>query len=241
MNKARPFQNAAQAAKALRALASPQKAAILQRFFKTGPGEYGEGDQFIGVTVPAARRVAATFSGLSQRDVSRLARSPVHEERLLGLLIWMRQFSRADPKGRKLIYDLYVRHMPWINNWDLVDISCRDIIGGWLASRSREPLHRWARSKRLWDRRVAIVSTWPFIRDGDVQETLHLALVLLHDKEDLIHKAVGWMLRELGKRDERALRAFLDRHAASMPRTMLRYAIERFPPAQRRRWMGLAP
>ncbi|MCE5269300.1 MAG: DNA alkylation repair protein [Planctomycetaceae bacterium] len=221
----------------LRALGNPKDAAFLSRFFKTGPGDYGEGDLFIGVRVPVTRRVAAEFKTLPLDEVQRLLHSEIHEERLASLLILAMQV-KANEKIRKRIYDLYIANTRYVNNWDLVDLSAPSLVGEYLATRSRRPLYRLARSRWLWDRRISILATLHFIRLGDFTDTLAIAELLLGDHEDLIHKAVGWMLREVGKRNATILEDFLDRHSKVMPRTMLRYAIERLPEAQRRRYLA---
>lgn len=213
----------------LRGHASREDAAVLVRFFKTGPGEYGEGDRFLGVRAPATRRVAREFRELPLPAVQELLESPWHEERLLALLIMIEQFRRGSDDRQREVYEMYLANTCHINNWDLIDISAAHIVGAYLAHRSRRALHKLARSTDLWERRIAIVSTLHFIRRGELGETLALAGTLLHDPEDLIHKAVGWMLREVGKRDLAAEEAFLKPHYHTMPRTMLRYAIEHFP------------
>jgi 3-methyladenine DNA glycosylase AlkD len=217
----------------LRTFACAQQAAILSRFFKTGPGEYGEGDRFIGVKVPMIRKVAREFLALTWAETQALLRSPIHEERLLALIILVGQFTRGDDATRRQIYDLYGANTRHINNWDLVDLSAPQIVGGYLEPRSRRPLHRLAKSRLLWERRISIVATHWFIRQADFGDTLKIAQRLLGDTEDLIHKATGWMLREVGKRDAATLEAFLDEHCRVMPRTMLRYAIERLPEKKR--------
>jgi len=208
----------------LRALADSIRAEHSLRFFKTGPGQYGEGDRFLGLVVPDMRRLVREFRALPLVDADALLASPWHEERLVALMILVEQYRRSPDAA---IYRLYLGRTDRINNWDLVDVSAPHIVGAHLASRSRKPLYRLAKSKSLWDRRIAIIATQHFIRLGDFDDTLAIARLLLNDTHDLIHKACGWMLREIGKRDERALREFLDEHAAAMPRTMLRYAIER--------------
>jgi 3-methyladenine DNA glycosylase AlkD len=221
----------------LRTRADRARVPVLQRFFKTGPGQYAEGDIFIGVTVPDLRRTCRECRDATGADVARLLRSRVHEDRMLALLIMVDAFKRADGAGRRAIYEQYLASTGSINNWDLVDTSAAAIVGGWLAERSRRPLHRLARSKSLWERRIAIVATHHFIRKGEVDETFRVADILLHDEHDLIHKAVGWMLREAGKRDPAAAREFLNSRYAGMPRTMLRYAIERFPERERQAYL----
>lgn len=209
----------------------------MQGFFKTGPGQYGEGDRFLGSRVPDLRKVAREFASLSMTEIQSLLASPWHEERLLALVILVRQYAKGEERERNAIYALYLRSTGRINNWDLVDVSAPQIVGLHLLTRDRRPLYRLVKSRSVWERRIAIIATQQFIRGGEFEDTLALAEALLDDEHDLIHKAAGWMLREVGKRDRRALEAFLDRHAATMPRTMLRYAIERLPPARRRRYL----
>ena len=221
----------------LRAHANPDSVAILQRFFKTGPGEYAEGDRFIGVKLPGLRAVCRECRGLSLDDACRLLRSPIHEERTLALLIMVDAFVRGDEELRRTIYDRYLAHTTYINNWDLVDGSAAQIVGGWLRGRSKAPLTRLARSKSLWERRIAMIATFDGIRRGEFDDAFRIADLLLDDEHDLIHKAVGWMLREVGKRDGAAARRFLRTRYKKMPRTMLRYAIERFPEAERQRYL----
>jgi 3-methyladenine DNA glycosylase AlkD len=223
------------------------RAGNVARFFKTGPGEYGEGDRFIGVTVPAQRAIARRFRELPLDEVDSLLTSPTHEERLTALIILVDQFNRAPVRvvrgqedRRKAIFRLYMTRLRFINNWDLVDSSAAAIVGGWLAATddADDLLARLARSKHLWSRRIAMIATYHSIARGDHRDAIRIATLLVNDCEDLMHKAVGWMLREVGKRASMAaLERFLARHAATMPRTMLRYAIERMPAAERRRWM----
>jgi 3-methyladenine DNA glycosylase AlkD len=221
----------------LEAHANPASVAILQRFFKTGPGQYGDGDRFIGVKVPGVRAVCAECRGVGLGETRKLLRSPIHEERLLALLVLVDAFQRGTDADRRRIYDFYLNHTACINNWDLVDTSAAQIVGAWLYDRSTAPLTKLARSRSLWERRIAIVATFDFLRRGELGETFRIADLLLHDEHDLIHKAVGWLLREAGKRDGAAERRFLKTRYKSMPRTMLRYAIERFPEAERRRYL----
>lgn len=231
------MSTAAQVAREIDALGDPAQAAILQRFFKTGPGEYGEGDVFVGVKVPPLRAVARSHRDLRLSEIDKLLRSPVHEHRSCALMILTLQCERADLAARKQRFDFYLARTDRINNWDLVDLSCREVVGGYLlADGSWTPLLRLAESELLWDRRIAIVSTWTFIREGDLIPTFTIAELLLADHHDLIHKAVGWMLREAGKKDEAALEQFLASHAAEMPRTALRYSIERMTPERRTYW-----
>jgi 3-methyladenine DNA glycosylase AlkD len=221
----------------LQTLADEDKALVLQRFFKTGPGEYGEGDVFLGIRVPQLRKLAKTHQALALPEITTLLRSPIHEERLLALLILVRAYSRGDMSRQEEIYRLYLEHTAFINNWDLVDASAEHIVGAHLKDRSKEPLYRLARSPLLWERRIAIMATFHYIKEDDYAETLRVAATLLRDREDLIHKAVGWMLREVGKRDVLVEEAFLKEHYRTMPRTMLRYAIERFPEERRQRYL----
>jgi 3-methyladenine DNA glycosylase AlkD len=232
--------SAAAVRRALRAEARPDHIAGALRFFKCGPGEYGEGDLFIGAAVPAQRRIAREYRDLPLPDVEALLTSRIHEERLTALFILVLQFNRSDDERvRRRIFRLYMKRLRFINNWDLVDSSAPHIVGGWLADRPRDLLDRLARSPHLWSRRVAMIATLFFIQRGDHRDAIHIATLLVNDRHDLIHKAVGWMLREVGKRaSAAALTSFLERHAATMPRTMLRYAIEHRSPAERQRWMS---
>jgi len=228
------------ASREIRSLANPRQAGFLMGFFKTGKGEYGEGDRFLGLKVPQVRAVARAYLDLSWRDLDRLVRSPYHEERLLALVIVADRAARApDTATRKACYAFYVGHMKWINNWDLVDVTAGKVVGAWLWDHPRGVLFTWARSTRLWDRRVAVLATSHFIARGRFNETIRLSRLLLNDREDLMHKAVGWMLREVGKRDDKVLLKFLDRHAGVMPRTMLRYAVEKLPKKTRLGYMAL--
>ena len=224
--------------KALAQFASPERAVGVARFFKTGKGEYGAGDVFIGCTVQECRIVAKEFRALPLAEAEKLMMSRVHEERAVGLFILVAQFERSPDKK---IFDLYRKRMAFVNNWDLVDMSAPNIVGGWLADKPRGLLDTLAKSKVLWYRRIAIVATFYFIRRGEWKDAIRIAERLVEDEHDLIHKAVGWMLREVEKRaSAAALEAFLKRHAATMPRTMLRYAIERLSPAEKEKWMKMA-
>ena len=218
-----------------------ERALALTRFFKTGPGQYGEGDRFIGLTLPQIRSQVRALRALPLKEIDELLDSPWHEVRTLAVALLAEQYPRADAAGKRAIYELYLRRTDRINNWDLVDISAPRVVGAHLLARSRAPLRRLARSRSLWERRIAIVSTFAFIRAGDFDDALAIAVMLLSDRHDLIHKAVGWMLREVGKKDERVLRRFLDRHAPDMPRTTLRYSIERLSPALKKRYMAVRP
>ncbi|GAB4129255.1 MAG: DNA alkylation repair protein [Sideroxydans sp.] len=221
----------------LRALADPATAAVLQRFFKTGAGEYGAGDAFLGIKVPVLRALAQRQPNVTLRSISALLHSRYHEERLYALLLLIRHYQQADAAGRCTAFDLYLAHTARINNWDLVDISAPHIVGRHLQDRSRKVLHKMAQSASLWERRIAIVATFHFIRCGDFSDTLRIAATLLGDEQDLIHKAVGWMLREVGKRNQNTLETFLQQHYPHLPRTTLRYAIERFAPALRQQYL----
>lgn len=221
----------------LEKLKNKEKAQILQRFFKTGPGEYGEGDVFLGIKVPELRKLAKEYQGITVREAKQLLRSYIHEERLLALLILIRAFSKGDEKTKKGIYELYLKNTEFINNWDLVDASAEHIVGAYLMEKSKEPLYHLAKSRSLWERRISIMATSHFIKQKAFSETLKISKMLLSDEEDLIHKAVGWMLREVGKRHMSTEENFLKEHYKKMPRTMLRYAIERFPESKRQRYL----
>ena len=217
----------------LRKLANPGKAKILQRFFKTGKGEYGEGDVFLGITVPETRAIAKKYKHIELEEVKELLDSRIHEERLAGLLILVEKYK----KDRKKIYEFYLKNTKAINNWDLVDLTSHEILGDYLLDRDRGVLYRLARSKSIWERRIAIVATYEFIRNNQFDDTLRISEILLEDKHDLIHKAVGWMLRETGKRNQKAEERFLKKYCKKMPRTMLRYAIEKFDAKKRKSYM----
>ena len=221
----------------LKKLANKKHAEVAQRFFKTGPGEYGEGDRFLGIRVPVLRKLAKEYETIAVDDAEDLLQSPIHEERMLALLILIRIYSKSDNAVKKRIYELYLSNTCFINNWDLVDVSAEHIIGHFIQNRSKKPLYRLAKSKDLWERRISIMATFCFIKQEQFDETLKVADALLNDNEDLIHKAVGWMLREVGKRDPAAEEAFLKVHYKNMPRTMLRYAIERFPEPKRQQYL----
>ena len=223
--------------KRLKQLANRETAEIQQKFFKTGPGEYGEGDIFIGVRVPDLRKLAKEFQDLTFSEVRALLASSIHEERLLGLLILVRKYASSDEITKKKIYELYLENTPFINSWDLVDGSAHHIVGAFLMGKNKAPLYRLAKSENLWERRIAIISTFHFIKHDQYQETLKIAKILLTDPENLIHKAVGWMLREIGKRDGVTEETFLKKHYMKMPRTMLRYAIEKFPEPKRQKYL----
>ena len=226
--------SAAKARKALKILANPARAKHALRFFKTGKGEYGEGDKFIGVTMPILRKLAQEFKHLDIRQLEILLHSKTHEERMLALLILMQQFNFAKKNNNKqqqeIIFNYYLSQTGYINNWDLVDVSCRDIVGGFLLDKTKKQkdiLINLSKSDYLWEKRISIVCTWQFIRENQFDYTLRISKILLKDEHDLIHKAVGWMLREVGKKDLQTLMIFLQQHYNKMPRTMLRYAIEK--------------
>jgi 3-methyladenine DNA glycosylase AlkD len=223
--------------KELQSMANPKKSIILQRFFKTAQGQYGESDVFIGVMVPQSRQVAKKFNQLSLQEVRTLLSSGVHEERLVALLILAQRYGSASGKEKEEIVRFYLDNIKCVNNWDLVDLSAPCILGTHLMDGGRTLLYRLARSDNVWERRIAIVATLYFIRKNDFSDTLKIAEMLLQDRHDLIHKAAGWMLREVGKRDTAAEEAFLEKHCSVMPRTMLRYAIERLPERKKRRYM----
>jgi 3-methyladenine DNA glycosylase AlkD len=218
-------------------LSDQEHAARLQKYFKTGKGEYGEGDKFLGLRVPAIRKIAKKYSAISLREAAEFLQSPFHEERLFALFIFIDLFRRGDEEDKKKIYDLYLKNTKYINNWDLVDASAGRIVGSYLFMRDKKPIDNLAKSKNLWERRIAIMATSYFIVQNDFADTLKIAEILLNDQEDLIHKAVGWMLREIGKRDFELAENFLRKHDQEMPRTMLRYAIEKFPEEKRKSYL----
>lgn len=220
----------------LAALSNESEARFAQRFFKTGPGEYGEGDHFRGIRVPVLRQLTREYKRVSLEDATALLQSRWHEDRLLALFLWIGIFKR-EAEQREAIYNFYLTNTNRINNWDLVDSSAPHIVGAWLWDKDRAPLYKLARSKNLWERRIAMLATFHFIQKRDFDDALRLAEILRDDKHDLMHKAVGWMLREIGKRDIELLENFLNQHHQKMPRTMLRYAIEKFPEAQRQSYL----
>ncbi len=222
----------------LKKLGSKEKSESSQWFFKTGKGQYGYGDVFIGVTVPEQRKVAKKYADLALPDIENLLSSKFHECRLTALLILCSQYKKAEEKTQKTIVKFYLSHLERVNNWDLVDTSARNILGEYLVDKDRSWLYKLARSQNIWERRVAIVATHAFIVRHDFDDTLAIATILLDDTHDLIHKAVGWMLREVGKRSRPALITYLNEYSSKMPRTALRYAIEHFPEAQRKRYMA---
>ncbi len=224
--------------KEVRAARDRVKGNFLARFFKTGKGQYGYGDVFYGLTVPQSRTLAKKYSQLPLTAVKTLLYSKVHEERLIALLLLVHRFETGDEKGQREIFDFYLAHIARVNNWDLVDLSAAKIVGAYLYTRHRKVLYRLVRSQHLWERRIAMVATYYFICRKESADTFRLAERLLEDREDLMHKAAGWMLREVGKRcSEAELKAWLNAHASRMPRTMLRYAIERLSPVERRQYL----
>ena len=221
--------------KELSAAADPERARSSAWFFKTAKGQYGHGDRFIGLTVPTMRRIARRYIRLPLTDVKKLLASPIHEHRSVALEILVAQYERENSRE---IFDFYLKHTGFVNNWDLVDGSAPYIVGQHLLTRPRKILYRLAKSRNLWERRIAIVSTQTLIRAGEIEDTFAIAKLLLDDEHDLIHKAVGWMLRETGKQSAPALLRFLKENYSALPRTTLRYAIERFPAPQRKRLLA---
>jgi len=221
---------------------NPSKAKILSRFFKTGKGQYGEGDIFLGLTVPEQRALAKKYVSLSFSEIQKLIDSKIHEHRLTGLIILTYKYEKANDILKKEIFDFYLKNTKKVNNWDLVDVTCPRIVGEYLLDKKekdgRKILYTLSNSKNLWEKRISIVSTYTFIRNHEFRDTLELSEILMHDKHDLIHKAVGWMLREVGKKNEKTLKDFLDKHSKHMPRTMLRYAIERLSEKEKKYYMS---
>lgn len=223
--------------KELRALADKTYAKECLRFFKTGKGEYGEGDVFLGIRVPDQRKIAKKYFSLPLKEVKELIKSKYHEERLTGLIILLHKYDKADEKSKELLFKEYIRHFNYVNNWDLVDVSCHKIVGAHLLKRDRKILYKWAKSNDLWTKRISIISTLWFIKFGEVKDTLAISDILLEDEHDLIHKAVGWMIREAAKKEMKTVQAYLKTRYQKMPRTMLRYAIEKFPEKTRKAYL----
>ncbi len=219
----------------LKSLENKEQKQILQGFFKTGKGQYGEGDIFLGIKVPIQRKTAKKYLDLPLEDIQKLLDSEIHEQRLIGLFILIDRYNKTEDK--KEIFDFYLKNSRRVNNWDLVDLSAPNIVGTFLLDKERDILLEYAQSENLWEKRIAIVSTFIFIRNNQFEDTLKIAEVLLNDNHDLIHKAVGWMLREAGKRDLDVLENFLKKYYKDMPRTMLRYAIEKFPEEKRKAYL----
>lgn len=220
-------------------LKNPEKARLLGRFFQTGKAGYGEGDTFLGITVPQQRQVANKYLNLNPVSLEQLLNSKYHEHRLISLFILTARYRRGDKRERKKIVGLYLRNRHRINNWDLVDLSAPNILGDFLLNSDRRVLYKLAGSKKLWDRRIAVLATFTFIRAGQFADALNIAVLLINDPHDLIHKAVGWMLREIGKRDIKTEKEFLDKYGGRLPRTTLRYAIEKFPETARQKYLKL--
>ena len=223
--------------KDLQKIADKDKAKILQRFFKTGKGQYGEGDVFIGGKVPDQRKVAKNYPDLTLEEIQELLSSKIHEYRLTSLFILIGKYKKSNEKKKKEIFNFYLKNTKNINNWDLVDLSAPNIVGDYLLDKKRDILYKLSKSKSLWGRRIAILATAAFIRNNEFKDTLNISEILLNDKHDLIHKAVGWMLREVGKRNQNSEEEFLKKHYKTMPRTMLRYSIERFDEKKRKFYM----
>lgn len=223
--------------KEMQSLANPKKAKDYARYFKTGKGEYAEGDIFLGIVVPFQRKLNAKYKDLSLHEIQQLLNSKIHEHRSVALFILACQFKKADEKKKEAIVRLYLKNTRNINNWDLVDLSAPKILGEYLLDKDRKVLYKMASSSLLWDRRIAVLATFAFINKNDFKDSLNIAELLLKDKHDLMHKAVGWMLREIGKRNQKAEEDFLKKHYREMPRTMLRYAIEKFDDKKREFYM----
>lgn len=224
----------------LNKFADKKQAKNLQRFFKTGPGQYGAGDIFLGVMVPQIRSVAKKYyQSADLKDIQKLLNSPYHEFRLLGFIILTLKYPRVDDVKKKQIYNFYLKNAKQANSWDLVDLSAPNIVGIWLLNHDRKILYKLVHSKNLWERRIAIISTFAFIRAGQFNDTIKISTILLSDKHDLIHKAAGWMLREVGKKNLSALEQFLKTHYKKIPRTTLRYAIEKLPETKRKKYLKM--
>lgn len=225
----------------LQKLANPQKAKNLHRFFKTGKGEYGEGDKFLGIIMPIQRKIVKKYKDLPLPEIKELLQSKIHEYRMVALLILVTQFKKAGEKSKKQIFDFYLKQASWINNWDLVDLSAPNIIGQYILDHPKEKpvLYHLVKSHNLWERRISVLATFSFIREKQYRDSLKIAKILLKDKHDLIHKACGWMLREIGKRDQNLLLSFLDKYCRQIPRVMLRYAIEKLDPKTREHYLRL--
>jgi 3-methyladenine DNA glycosylase AlkD len=219
--------------------ANPKKAKKLSRFFKTGKGEYGEGDKFLGIVVPVQRANAKKFIDLKLIDIQKLLKSKFHEHRLTGMIILTLKYKKADEKTKKEIFNFYLKNTKYINNWDLVDLTAPNIVGNYLLNKDQKIIYKLAESRNLWERRVAMLSTFTFLRENQLNPTLQVCLILINDKNDLIQKAVGWMLRELGKRDFKTEEEFLIKHCKQMGRTCLRYAIEKFPEDKRKYYLSI--
>ncbi|UYL08395.1 DNA alkylation repair protein [Bdellovibrio sp. SKB1291214] len=222
----------------IKKLQSKSRSTTLQKFFKTGPGEYAEGDIFLGLTVGQSRGIAKKFKDLTLKVLAPLMTSKIHEERLIALVILCERFPKAPETEKSKIFNFLIKYRKGINNWDLVDTVAPAVFGPYLFQRDRQILFKYAKSEKLWEKRIAIMSTFYFLRQHDFTDTLKIATLLMHDEHDLIHKAVGWMLREVGKRDINIEKKFLNKYATQMPRTMLRYAIEKFPETERKAYLA---
>ena len=221
--------------KELQEFGNPKKVEVAQRFFKTEKGQYGEGDVFLGINIWDLRKIIGNYLNLELLEIGELLNSPIHEHRLAGILILVNKYEKG--RGKKELFDFYLKNVECVNNWDLVDISAPNIIGNFLADKDKKILYELAKSDDLWKKRIAIVSTFSFIRKSQYEDTLKISEILLNDKHDLIHKAVGWMLREVGKKNISELKDFLRKHYKKIPRTALRYAIEKFPEEERKKWL----
>jgi len=221
----------------LKKIATPKKAKASLWFFKTGKGEYGEGDKFIGVSVPEQRKIASKYKNLSLVDISQLLKSKIHEERSVALFILVKNFQ-TNESNRSDIFAFYLKHRKFVNNWDLVDSSADKIVGAYLIEKDKFVLNKLAVSKNIWDRRIAIVSTFYFIKNNKFEETFRISKILINDHHDLIHKAVGWMLKEVGKRDEGKLENYLKVNYKLMPRAMLRFTIEKLSDSKRKKYLS---
>lgn len=221
--------------KELESLANPKQAELLQRFFKTGKGQYGEGDVFLGIKVPVQRGVAKKYGSLGLEDIQKLLDSKIHEHRMIGLFVLIDKYNKSEDKRK--IFEFYLKNAKKVNNWDLVDLSAPNILGNFLLDKDKTILYKLAKLNNLWEKRIAIVSTFAFIKNNEFRPTFRISEILLNDSHDLIHKAVGWMLREVGKKDIAKLENFLKKHYKKMPRTMLRYAIERFEEKKRKAYL----
>jgi len=216
---------------------NPKQAELLQRFFKTGPGEYGEGDKFLGIKVPIQRQIASKYTDLNLQNIQKLLNSKAHEHRLVGLLILVDKFKKSSETEKGNIFNFYLKNTNNINNWDLVDLTSHKIVGEFLKNKKRDVLYRLAESTNLWEKRISIISCFAYLKDQDFNDALRISEILLNDSHDLIHKAVGWVLREIGKKDKKVEEQFLKKHYKNMPRTTLRYAIERFGEEKRLKYL----
>ncbi|MBU0958426.1 MAG: DNA alkylation repair protein [Nanoarchaeota archaeon] len=223
--------------KELKTEENPKQAALLQRFFKTGKGQYGEGDIFLGIKVPKQREIAKKYTGLNLVKIQELLNSKIHEHRLVGLLILVDKFKKSDERERGNIFNFYLKNTKNINNWDLVDLTSHKIVGEFLKDKKRDKLYELAQSKNLWEKRISVISCFAYIKNDDFKDALRISEILVKDKHDLIHKAVGWILREIGKKNREVEENFLKKHYKKMPRTMLRYAIERFEEDLRKKYL----